>query len=353
MTRLFSFNDHAGEIIEKIDFRDEAELQELIKDKPSLLARQYTYNNAFNKLYLISREKSILTADSTFYVDLLLVSEDAIPVIVEVKLCSNYEIYRKVVGQITEYASHAKLWKPSELRKEFQANNPGSKLPEDDSFWQRFSENLEAENFRLIIAADRIPDGLRRIIEFLDQQMNIEIYGVEINKYRSDNRYFLTTSIIENSLKDRQRPPYSVRQTATWTRESFLDRVDNTMGEEAAKAADSLIRCSEDLGLTVSFGSGSALANFIPKKDGKTVYQLGQIKTHFDVQLVYDWLKKLPGYKGETTEELKERILNIFPAGTDTQDMVKESSIWIPLEAFYKPELIESFRELIRYFSVE
>src|SRR6266508_697252 len=52
---------------------------------------------------------------------------------------------------------------------------------EPDQFWQAVKVNLQAGRVRLVFVADRIPPELRRVIEFLNAQMDpAEVLGVEI-----------------------------------------------------------------------------------------------------------------------------------------------------------------------------
>ena len=54
--------------------------------------------------------------------------------------------------------------------------------PED--FWQRVKTNLQAGKIRMLFVADVIPPELRRIVEFLNQQIDpAEVLAVEIKQY--------------------------------------------------------------------------------------------------------------------------------------------------------------------------
>ena len=55
---------------------------------------------------------------------------------------------------------------------------------EPADFWQDVKTNLEAGRIRLIFVADKIPLGLRRIVEFLNGQMNpAEVLAIEIRQH--------------------------------------------------------------------------------------------------------------------------------------------------------------------------
>ena len=56
--------------------------------------------------------------------------------------------------------------------------------PKIDEFWKRVQTNLAAGRVRLVFVADELPTELRRIIEFLNQQMSpADVIGIELRNY--------------------------------------------------------------------------------------------------------------------------------------------------------------------------
>ncbi len=54
-----------------------------------------------------------------------------------------------------------------------------------DEFWQKAKTNLQAGRIRMVFVADVIPRELRRIVEFLNEQMDpAEVLAVEIKQFR-------------------------------------------------------------------------------------------------------------------------------------------------------------------------
>ena len=110
--------------------------------------------------------------------DHLIVDQDAVPTLVEVKRASNPEIRRTIVGQMLEYAAHAAVtWTKDELRRSFeqssrdQDRDPDQVLGEllgpdedvdTDRFWDEVACNLAANRLRLLFVADGIPEPLER-----------------------------------------------------------------------------------------------------------------------------------------------------------------------------------------------
>jgi hypothetical protein len=98
-----------------------------------------------------------------------------------------------------DYAANAALfWSVEGLRAHFEEQcqtdgvNPEAKLADalgvdqedPDYFWQLVKTNLEAGRVRMVFLADEIPLELRRVVEFLNSQMNpAEVLAVEVKQY--------------------------------------------------------------------------------------------------------------------------------------------------------------------------
>ncbi|MCU1248897.1 MAG: uncharacterized protein JWQ49_1926 [Edaphobacter sp.] len=93
---------------------------------------------------------------------------------------------REVVGQMLDYAANAVAYLPvASIRARFEdtcakkEKDPDHELQDrlghdidTEKFWLQVKTNLEAQKIRLLFVADVIPRELRRIVEFLNRQMN-------------------------------------------------------------------------------------------------------------------------------------------------------------------------------------
>jgi hypothetical protein len=145
---------------------------------------------------LLRREMPI----GNWSLDHLYVDQYGILTLIETKLAENPEARREVIGQIIEYAANSTTaWASGKLRQyatEFW-NNQG-KLLEDviietfgdidiENLWELIEENLKHNRIRLIITADDIRPEVRRMIEFLNREMqNTEVLGLELRPYGDD-----------------------------------------------------------------------------------------------------------------------------------------------------------------------
>ena len=269
--RIYIRDDKGGlEPLEEMRFSTENDLQTLIAEHPELLDGTQIRPEDPRRWLLITREKGIPeTADtaSRWAVDHLIVDQDAMPTLVEVKRGSNPEIRRTIVGQMLEYAAHAaQTWSAEELRRTFQESatdhglDPDEEIgtllqadgePDVDRFWQDVSTNLEARRLRLLFVADEIPDPLERTVEFLNAQMpNIEALAVEIKQFRGGSTQTLVPRVIGRTAKPTDSSTGGNRGPKL-TRDAFLAQFSN---DEARDVAARLLDVAEESGAVLNYG---------------------------------------------------------------------------------------------------
>ena len=234
-----SADDGELEALEETPFPSEDELQALIAEHPELLDGEQISPGDARRWILITREKGIAGssgAAARWAVDHLIIDQDAVPTLVELKRGSNPEIRRTIVGQLLEYAAHAsETWTAEELREAFErqasargrdARDELAVLLQSDgappwtTFWEAVSTNLSAKRLRLLFVADDIPDPLARVVGFLNEQMgNIEVLAVEIKRFHGTSGQTLVPRVIGRMSAN----PARGRSGQRLTRNSFLD----------------------------------------------------------------------------------------------------------------------------------
>lgn len=183
------------------DYVSEDDLQALIAQFPRLMASVVDEDEM--TWLLVARELGIADSGesgSRWSLDHLFIDKQAVPVLVEVKRSSDTRIRREVVGQMMDYAANAvAYWSLEHVQRSFasECERRGVNQVDElrrvfgeeldvDAFWQTVKTNLQAGRIRMVFLADTIPDELRRIIEFLNQQMDpAEVIGIEIKRYGS------------------------------------------------------------------------------------------------------------------------------------------------------------------------
>ena len=196
-------------------YSQEDDLQELVADYPELLSGEQINPDNPRRWILVRREQGIADREgggSRWSVDHLFIDQDAMPTLVEAKRRNNPEIRRRIVGQMLDYASHARFtWNAEDLRRDFEkrtvtaGQDPREVLidllredePDIEKFWQDVEINLRTARLRLLFVADEIPEELKRIVEFLNEQMpGIEVLAVEIKQFKGDTGSTLVPKII-------------------------------------------------------------------------------------------------------------------------------------------------------------
>ena len=126
--RIYLRGEDGGlEPLEEKPFTTEDELQTLLADHPELLDGEQMRPGDPRRWILITREKGIAETSGSsprWALDHLIIDQDAVPTLAEVKRGSNTEIRRTIVGQLLEYAAHAaETWTAEELRRTFEESD--------------------------------------------------------------------------------------------------------------------------------------------------------------------------------------------------------------------------------------
>ena len=163
------------------------------------------------------------------------------------------------------------------MRSTFEANceaqgpEPEAKLlgslgleldPED--FWQRATTNLQASKVRLIFVADKIPAELRRIVEFLNKQMNpAEVLAVEIKQHVAEGqeeKAFVPRLIGRTADAERIKLG-GTRSSRQWDETSFFEELE-AKAPEAVKPARAILKWAENRVNRVAWGKGPKYGTF-------------------------------------------------------------------------------------------
>ena len=261
--------DGGLEPLEEERFSSEDDLQALIAQHPELLDGEQIRPGDPRRWILIKREKGVAETSGSaarWALDHLIIDQDAVPTLVEVKRGSNPELRRTIVGQILEYAAHAsETWTVDELRQTFEDSVKGRGLDPDeeisqllqadgemdaDVFWERVATNLAARRLRLLFVADEIPDPLERVVKFLNEQMpNIEVLAVEIKQFRGGSSQTLVPRVLGRTAATTGRSTSVSRLKLT--RETFLDEFTE---EEARNVAARLLDVALEYGAVFEWG---------------------------------------------------------------------------------------------------
>ena len=268
--------------LEPAEFASEADFQQLLAKFPELLSGDQINPGSPRRWLLIKREMSIPAEDGgadRWSVDHLFIDQDGVPTLIEVKRQTDTRLRREVVGQMLDYAANAVVYWPVErLRAEFEAGCVDTDPQEEirghlgdevdgDELWQHVKTNLQAGRIRMLFVADRIPTELRRIVEFLNQQMDpAEILALELRQFVGEDLKTIVPMVYgQTGPKDVPTPK---RQ---WDEEFILAEVVNRCGPEAGRVARAIADWMKQNADEVWFGRGSQYASM-----GMTITASGQ-----------------------------------------------------------------------------
>jgi hypothetical protein len=187
-------------------FAKEVDFQRLIEAHPELLSGDLIEPGAPRRWILIRSEMSVpleARTASGLSLDDLFIDQDGVPTLVEVKRASDSRLRREVVAQMLDYAANAVVyWPPGDLRSQFEnrleieGKDPERELQERlglspdeiEGFWLNVATNLRSGRIRMLFVADEIPAELRRIVEFLNEQMSpAVVLALELRHFTGGN----------------------------------------------------------------------------------------------------------------------------------------------------------------------
>lgn len=282
--RIFVVDEMNGlRSLDEEPYDSEDLLQSLLARYPDLLTA-----DGENRLVLVEREYSVPgeeTGTGRWSLDHLFLDAEGVPTLVEVKRSSDTRVRREVVGQMLDYAANGVAWWPVdqiqaafEHRCEHDGLDAKSEL-EDllgpdgrvDRFWQQVKTNLQAGRVRMVFVADAIPPELRRIVEFLNQQMDpAEVLAVEVRQFVGAGLQTLIPRIIGKTVEaERRKTPRGSKPALTES--ELLGRVDDQQGREAVKRLMDLVR---ELGGIVFIGTSGASLR-LPVEGRRTPVSVG------------------------------------------------------------------------------
>lgn len=332
-----------GQLVEMKEqaYPSEELLQGLVAKYPSLLAGDQVDSAAPRRWLLISREASLPSEEGgsgRWSVDHLFLDQDAIPTLVEVKRSTDTRIRREVVGQMLDYAANAVVYWPVEaIRAQFEVNcevqglEPEQVLGEflgadadEEQFWQKAKTNLQAGRIRIVFVADGIPAELRRVVEFLNAQMDpAEVLAVEIKQYIGEGLKTLVPRVIGQTAEAQQKKSSARREARQWDEFSFFPELERRDADEA-QVARKILEWSKTKELPISWGKGKQSGSFSPALEDRPARSLIGVWTSGYVSIHFQYMQNLPPFDDETKRlevlrRLKEMSGIAIPADAITR----------------------------------
>lgn len=342
----------------------EARLQDLLARYPNLLPIGQTAEDGDSlapALLLITREASIPNDAQVeqFALDHLFLDRDGVPTLVEVKRASDTRARREVVAQMLDYASHFVVhWTADRIRTTFEqtcnqtANDPETRLMDFldgidkvDTFWQTVSNNLSAGHIRLVFVADRVPSELRRIVEFLNNQMNpAEVVAVEVPQFVGVGGVStFVPRVVGQTEAARERKRTASAPARQWNEQQFMATLESDDRVRWLPVAQRLLEWARVNEMEISWGRGSANGSFVPRITVNGVsYVCFVVYTSGHVEISFQHMLGKPPFDDlAKRQELMDR-LNRIPGAELPQERIN-SRPSIPAQALIDEDALCQF----------
>lgn len=299
--------------------QNEDELQTLIARHREVIAGEG------EALLLVRREQGIAGGEEgggRWSLDHLFVTRDAIPVLVEVKRASDTRIRREVVAQMLDYAANGvRYWSAGAAQASFEHTcrengaDPIEGLaeflgPEADEqaagFWERMEQNMRDGRLKMVFVADRVPDELATIVEFLNEHTrdHIEVRAVELRHFEGKGGLL---TLVRRVVGETAKMKIAKRRTGPLppiTIEEWLDKCLGSDGAPARKGAEAWLRIMEELGAETKVSvKQKSISGSVKTSAGKACY-LTYLMGNGKVSIEFGTMREHPALKDENTRTL-------------------------------------------------
>jgi hypothetical protein len=305
-------------------------LQRLLADYPNLLAGDQINPAEPRRWLLVSREMRVSGDEGADRgsLDHLFLDQEAVPTLVEVKRSENTQIRREVVGQMLDYAANGvAFWSVEEIRSRFEGTcrersiDPDERLSEflgandgREDFWQRVKTNLQAGRIRLIFVADEIPPGLRRIVEFLNGQMDpAEVLAIEIRQHIGEGLKALAPVLIGQTAIAQRAKSAGATAGRKWDEASFFADLQ-ARTPELVPVARRLLDWARPRVTRIAWGTGTQDGSFVPVlHHGGIEHKLFAVYTYGSFETFFQYYRYKPPFTSENLRVEKLNRLNAIP----------------------------------------
>lgn len=357
-------NDDIRQLDPKM-YEKEEKLHGLLATYPKLLFSDFPDLKDLDLLLIKNEAPTYDTEESTTpsWLDILFIGSDGIPVFVEVKLSTNPEIRRTIVGQVMEYAANAVTnWKLEDIREMFRQTcdtlkrNPTEVLAEFlgpeknlDEFWETTYTNLRAGKIRIVFASDSIPPSLRNITQFLRNQMAPAIIlAVDIPQFISGDHQVFVPKVYGQTIQ--QLPGKGPVQKRKWNEPDFMDGLRKASSDEEVKVAKRILEWAENRGLRIWWGEGTQQGSFYPLLDYKgRQYQVVAVMTNGRGDFEFGRLKGYPPFVSDEQRMKFLSMINAIPGMNISAEKIAGYPTF-PLNILKDPQAFDQFIRTLDYF---
>ena len=348
-------------------------LQTLLERYPDVLAGEQINQKAPRRWLLISREMGVPSEDEggdRWSLDHLFVDQDGVPTLVEVKRSSDSRIRRQVVGQMLDYAANAVVYWPiekiqAEFERQCESNGTDGEAEladflesagEDtflspETFWSTVKTNLQAGKIRMVFVADKIPQELQRIVEFLNEQTDpAEVLAVELKQFVGGGVRTLVPRVLGLTAAAQQKKSAASAKGKQWDETSFMEEFKKRQGEENVGVAAEILRWLEKHEWPIFWGKGRTYGTYgayLTADEGDVL--LLNVSTNGLLYVAFNELKKKVNRFAEEPQRLGLlRQLNAIKGISLPREAIERSPT-VPLSVLKDPSACKQFLQVMEW----
>ncbi len=353
-SKIFLIGDDDNQVttLEETGYLTEAKLQALVSDYPDLLPGDQIDPENPRQWLLVSREMRVpgdASETGRWSLDHLFLDQDGIPTFVECKRATDTRIRREVVAQMLDYAANGiEYWTIDRLilSATETARRQGKEIEEEiadllrdegydinvDDYWEQVEANLRARKVRLVFVADETPKELRRLVEFLNEEMrNVEVLAVEVKQFQREDRQgqkAVVPRVVGFTEAARQIKTSTTSRSGVLTPEEFFAQCDPAIAEFYHRT----LKWAEQRGYIIEWGKASASirAKFPNLSKLATFAYCRPTEFHF-----YFW-----AYFRRNSLELRKQLLDF--------NVFRESGKWT-LKADLTPDILIQMDDVVAF----
>jgi len=334
-------------------------LRELLAEYPDLLFGPRVDESPPSRWLLASRKFDAPGGENGFghwSLDHLLLDQDAVPTLVKVEQNAGTSVRPETVGYMLDCAANAAVYWPAEtIRARFEANCQSQRVEpfrlvadlirldySDDgaveSFWHRVKTNLQAGRIRLILVADRIPTELKRVVEFLNEQMDpAEVLAVEITRYAGRGLNTFLPCVIGRTAGS------ECPGRRQWDERSFFHALETRRGIIEALVARRILDWAKAHMPSIWWGEDRRNGSFIPGLSHSGIWhQVIEIRTNGNVEIQFQYMQPNPPFDDHATRLDLLRRLNEIPGIALAEDSITRRPS-VPLSALKYQAVLKQF----------
>lgn len=296
MPIILSRAGHKAIRLEKSRFEQETDLQKYISDNPEALPLDQIKQDV--KFAILERE----SPTGVGAIDILGVDSDGEIYLIETKLYRNTD-KRQVLAQVLDYG--ASLWASSlspgdwtQRLEQRMVQKYGAGLTEKlvNDFGESqetidsIKENLANGSYRFLVLMDQVPNALKDLILYINQNSRFSVYAIELEVYHHEDSQIIIPHVFgAESVKK----AFSVSTDGRrhWDEESFfvdvLEKVDAVTQDAIRKVYDF---ARNEANAEIAWGTGKYKGSFNPKIPSISVRSLFTVYSDGVLSLNYAWL---------------------------------------------------------------